>query len=204
MASASALQDLVERLGTAGRDGPLSPRGGGTVILDFVERRTAGVIPEDCYEGAPEAILNSFCKDVQMARAVVHKQRPATRIVSMCVLMNVLEETCNSWLCPDIASAVGLPTSAPAFLLAIECRFRDVGRVTKNTLRLFLRSIDLLVDLEKHIRHNPRHAFMMPGGIQALNVAKFATVTLEEYLELMALTGRKTSNSTLKRHFKDI
>jgi hypothetical protein len=79
-----------------------------------------------------------------------------------------------------------------------------VEKLTVNTLRLYLRSLGLLVDLEAHIKAIPKDAYMMPDSIQALNVSGFASVTLETYLELMKLTGRKSTRGAIKRCFSQI
>ena len=179
-------------------------RRGSTAMLSFVQRRRVGVVSEDFYDDDPKKAMDEFVEDVQTARTAIHAQQNKVKVVSMCVLMNVLEATCNRWLCADVAPAAGMPTSSNKFILALEERISGVEKLTVNTLRLYLRSLSLLVDLETHINATPKDAYMMPDSIQALNVSGFASVTLETYLELMKLTGRKSTRGAIKRCFSQI
>lgn len=159
---------------------------------------------EDLYDDDPRKALEELVEDVQAVRSEIHAQRLKRKVVSMCVLVNVLEAACHKWVCSDIASAVGMPTTPNAFILALESRIMGTEKLTVNTLRLYRRSLDLLVALEEHIEETPKDAYMMPDSIQALNVSGFGSVTLETYLELMKTTGRKSTRGAIKRAFCDI
>ena len=175
---------------------------GASAMLDHVTRRVVGAVPEDLYDGPPAEVYAAFTRDVQVARAAVHEQPKKVRIVSMSVLMHVLKRTCESWLCNDVAVALGLGTRAEDVLLDVEKSIVEAGRLTKDTLRHYLANLRLLLDLERHIADNRRDAHMMPADIRALGVAGFRHVKLERYLEVMRLTEGKTSRTALKRVFR--
>ena len=113
--------------------------------------------------------------------------------------MNVLLATCESWVCTDVAVAVGRATDARQLLLSLEGEVTGGEKVTKNTMRLYLRSMGLLVTLEEHITRSPEDAYMMPDSIQALNLSGFGSVTLPTYLKLM--NGKKSTRGGIKRSF---
>ena len=173
------------------------------VMKYCIETRTVRAVPEDCYDGNATDVYEAFIADVQKARTFAYNEE-AKRIVSNSVLMNVLQATCESWVCRDIATALKLPTDTRPFLLHIEQRISGTGRITKDTLRLFLRSMKLLVDLEKHIVKVPDDGHMMPRGIQALGGKGFKRITLKMYLKMMATNGGQTSLKQLKRSFSQI
>lgn len=178
---------------------------GAAHMLRMVESRVCKEVPLHIYESeCIQEMFDKFVRDIQLSRHAIHAQKPSVRIVSLCVFYNVIVRTCDSWFCSEVAAFLGMPTDAKAFLLSIEDKMLNVGRLTVLTLRLFLRSMTLLIDLEKHISQVPQDAWMMPGGIQALNVKSFEHVTLKDYILLARKTRRHPVRKSLKRVLTDI
>lgn len=178
---------------------------GAAHMLRLVENRVCQEVPLHIYESeCIQEMFDSFVRDIQLSRHAIHAQKPHIRIVSLCVFYNIIVRTCDSWFCSEVSAFLGMPMDAKAFLLSIEDKMVNVGRLTTDTLRLYLRSMTLLVDLEKHIALERSDAWMMPGGIQALNVKGFEHVILKDYIVLARKTGRKPVRKAFKRVFSEI
>lgn len=178
---------------------------GASRMLYLVDQRECREIPLHYYEkDSVEEMFDDFVSDVRTVRMAIHAQAPRTRIVSLCVYFNILLKTCDNWFCSEVAAFLGMPVEAKPFMLYIEDKMPRVGKLTKDTLRLFLRSMKLLVDLERHILVVPEDTWMMPGGIQALNIKNFEHVALNDYMMLARKTGRNPVRKSLKRVFSEL
>ncbi len=139
--------------------------------------------------GSPEYIRAGLTPVLQGWKASIEALPCGVRLVATSIFLSVVLDAAAAWL----GAVFG--TDGAGVVVRV---FDDVFALTKERLSMFTANHALLVRLHDDIVNGDEWPWMMPAHIEALNVARFRGLAIEEKLAwLRRLRGRCASKKTV-------
>lgn len=140
--------------------------------------------------GGPDVVVRTLTPTLTAMKAWVGALPADVRLVAMSIVLSVVASASRTWL------AAALRVDEDDVVLKV---FKDLFGVSKTALSLHRANHELLVRLHDDIVRGDEWQWMMPAHIEALSVAKFRDLAVEEKLRfLRRLRGRSASAKNVK------